>query len=337
MVILKSLLKILTIVLPVLISVAYLTLLERKVMAAIQRQRGPSLLTHGSKASLYVFFPRAWEVLRRHRSTLSLTLPLTSDDGIWIIILGGALISLYFYTMTSKYICKMFTQTLAENGFITKKLTITLTSLLLIPHIVVVTTLLHLTPVTWHTFGNLMLALIVTQITLVLPTVKALANACKWTHYIITPYRFNGRGVIAWGSPIFFLHATRGILYPLFFIGFLVLARALILGRTIDMSWIYELPPESLVIGTYLACYYPCYFAILIKYARLRRSLWEDWVITMEAANITLAQNDIYFNTLRKFHFSSSYIYELRYPEYPNAPKSLAAKALEKYTKALVC
>lgn len=40
--ILKSILKILIIILPILISVAYLTLLERKIMASIQRRRGPS-------------------------------------------------------------------------------------------------------------------------------------------------------------------------------------------------------------------------------------------------------------------------------------------------------
>ncbi len=36
-----SILKILVIIVPLLISVAYLTLLERKVMASIQRRRGP--------------------------------------------------------------------------------------------------------------------------------------------------------------------------------------------------------------------------------------------------------------------------------------------------------
>lgn len=40
--ILKAILKILIIILPILISVAYLTLLERKIMASIQRRRGPS-------------------------------------------------------------------------------------------------------------------------------------------------------------------------------------------------------------------------------------------------------------------------------------------------------
>ena len=44
MLIIKSILKILAIILPILISVAYLTLLERKVMASIQRRRGPSVV-----------------------------------------------------------------------------------------------------------------------------------------------------------------------------------------------------------------------------------------------------------------------------------------------------
>jgi NADH-quinone oxidoreductase subunit H len=39
---LKAILKILVIILPILISVAYLTLLERKIMASIQRRRGPN-------------------------------------------------------------------------------------------------------------------------------------------------------------------------------------------------------------------------------------------------------------------------------------------------------
>lgn len=41
---LKTLLKIILIILPVLISVAYATLLERKVMASTQRRRGPSVV-----------------------------------------------------------------------------------------------------------------------------------------------------------------------------------------------------------------------------------------------------------------------------------------------------
>jgi len=40
---LKSILKLVVIIVPLLISVAYFTLLERKVMAAIQRRRGPSV------------------------------------------------------------------------------------------------------------------------------------------------------------------------------------------------------------------------------------------------------------------------------------------------------
>src|SRR5271156_6089163 len=36
--------KFLLIILPVLLSVAYLTLLERKILASIQRRRGPSLI-----------------------------------------------------------------------------------------------------------------------------------------------------------------------------------------------------------------------------------------------------------------------------------------------------
>jgi NADH-quinone oxidoreductase subunit H len=39
-----SIVKILVIIIPILISVAYLTLLERKIMAAIQRRRGPSVV-----------------------------------------------------------------------------------------------------------------------------------------------------------------------------------------------------------------------------------------------------------------------------------------------------
>ena len=42
MLILKSIIKTLVIILPILISVAYLTLLERKVMASMQRRRGPN-------------------------------------------------------------------------------------------------------------------------------------------------------------------------------------------------------------------------------------------------------------------------------------------------------
>jgi len=42
MIIIIYALKILVIIFPLLISVAYLTLLERKVMAAIQRRRGPN-------------------------------------------------------------------------------------------------------------------------------------------------------------------------------------------------------------------------------------------------------------------------------------------------------
>jgi NADH:ubiquinone oxidoreductase subunit H len=42
--ILISLLKILSIVVPLLIAVAYFTIAERKIMGAIQRRRGPSLM-----------------------------------------------------------------------------------------------------------------------------------------------------------------------------------------------------------------------------------------------------------------------------------------------------
>jgi len=42
--ILLVLLKTLCVVLPVLISVAFLTLFERKVMAAMQRRRGPNIV-----------------------------------------------------------------------------------------------------------------------------------------------------------------------------------------------------------------------------------------------------------------------------------------------------
>ena len=41
---LDVLLRIITIVLPLLIAVAYLTLLERKVMASMQQRRGPNVV-----------------------------------------------------------------------------------------------------------------------------------------------------------------------------------------------------------------------------------------------------------------------------------------------------
>lgn len=41
---LYTFLKIVTIILPLLIAVAYLTLIERKVMAAIQRRKGPDVV-----------------------------------------------------------------------------------------------------------------------------------------------------------------------------------------------------------------------------------------------------------------------------------------------------
>jgi len=44
MFILKTILKILVIIVPILISVAYMTLFERKVMAGTQRRRGPSVV-----------------------------------------------------------------------------------------------------------------------------------------------------------------------------------------------------------------------------------------------------------------------------------------------------
>lgn len=43
-IILESILKIIGIVLPLLIGVAYLTLLERKLMGGIQQRRGPVLV-----------------------------------------------------------------------------------------------------------------------------------------------------------------------------------------------------------------------------------------------------------------------------------------------------
>jgi NADH:ubiquinone oxidoreductase subunit H len=41
---LESVLKILVIVIPLLIAVAYFTLIERKVMGGIQRRRGPNVV-----------------------------------------------------------------------------------------------------------------------------------------------------------------------------------------------------------------------------------------------------------------------------------------------------
>lgn len=87
--IIKSILKILVIVLPILISVAYFTLLERKVMAAIQRRRGPSTVgvlgllqpfADGAKLMFKeIFFPiKANKLLFLLAPTLFLGLALTN-------------------------------------------------------------------------------------------------------------------------------------------------------------------------------------------------------------------------------------------------------------------
>lgn len=44
MILITTLLKILTIILPLLIAIAYMTLAERKVMAAMQRRKGPNVV-----------------------------------------------------------------------------------------------------------------------------------------------------------------------------------------------------------------------------------------------------------------------------------------------------
>lgn len=44
MIILNALLKFFIIILPLLIAIAYMTLAERKIMAAIQRRKGPNIV-----------------------------------------------------------------------------------------------------------------------------------------------------------------------------------------------------------------------------------------------------------------------------------------------------
>ena len=44
MIILNALLKVFTIILPLLIAIAYMTLAERKIMAAMQRRKGPNIV-----------------------------------------------------------------------------------------------------------------------------------------------------------------------------------------------------------------------------------------------------------------------------------------------------
>jgi len=43
-IILNIILKVISVIIPLLVSVAYLTLLERKVMAAMQQRRGPNVV-----------------------------------------------------------------------------------------------------------------------------------------------------------------------------------------------------------------------------------------------------------------------------------------------------
>lgn len=116
-----------------------------------------------------------------------------------------------------------------------------------------------------------------------------------------------------WGSPLFFLKFSIGILYPIIFIFYLFLLRYLFFtqGNVLYISFSNMMD----YFGFFLlfCCYLPVIFVILKKYVYFRDILWINWIDSIYVLNLIFIQNHIYFVIVQNLHQMGNILQSLFY------------------------
>lgn len=255
------------------------------------------------------------------------------------IVLMGTLLLIIFFIILSPKISYLW-QKQELNMVMSKPLVLRLIVLFIAPHLVIFSVVKLTNPMWLSSSLHWFLLIVLIQVLVVIPLFNALSRHNSWRPILriadyADPFWCRHSSGNAWGSPIIFLHLSKGMLYPMIFIGYLLIIRYLLLGKFIDMSFLFNLPAEALPITVYFLCYYPCYYLLIMHYLRLRKRLWEHCTIVLDAVNLSIIQHDLLFHLLKNLYLISRLLFDFIYYTEPDQTANRKIKTLSRLFQRL--